>query len=184
MTGEVVLSAGNRRTAQLRRPRRGGFTRDRRETFLNTLAATCNVALAIKAAATCASTVYYMRRRDPEFAALWQEALTIAYERLETALLARAMGTDGVTVADADFGDPEMILPQGEIDAELALKLLARHRATVEGGRARPIRAGRHVATEAETNAALTRKLAILHRQLKQRGAHEVAALLEDRSDA
>lgn len=168
MAEERELAAGNRRPVQLKRARRAAFNKARREAFLNTLAATCNVRMAIEAAGVWRTTVYDARRRDAAFAALWQEALTIGYERLEAALLARAMGTDG-SAPDFNFSDPEAILPEGKIDTALGMQLLGRHRAAVQGKprATRPV----HVATAEETTAALIKKLAVLRRQIERGGA-------------
>lgn len=165
---EERVKAGGNGLVQVRAERRNGFTRARRKRFLAVLAATCNVRIAVDAVGIAATTAYYWRRDDPEFAAQWRVAVTTAYERLETALLARAMGTDGAA-AGCDFGDPDAILPEAQIDAELALKLLNRHRATAEG-RDRPMRPGRHIATEEETNKALLKQLAVLRRQIEKSG--------------
>lgn len=175
---DCVLSASDRRIVQVRRRRRDFFRESKRGVFLTVLAATCNVRLAAAAAKVGTPTVYRARQRDPEFAALWREAMILGYERLETALLARALGTDAPPAADFDFGDPDAILPEGEIDSDLALRLLAHNRAAGQG-RSRTTRG--HVATEAETNAALIRKLMVLQRQLAQRDAQTKAGLLEDK---
>lgn len=175
MTEERELAAGNRRPVQVKQGRRGSFDRKRRKTFLNTLAATCNVALSAAAAGVCGSTVYDARRRDPAFAALWQEALAIGYERLEAALMARALGTDGAVPADFGDADPATILPEGEIDTQLGMQLLARHRAAAQG-KPRAARPAVHVATAEETTATLVKKLAILRRQIEQGGAPALGA--------
>lgn len=177
MAEQEVKAGGNGRLMQVRAERRDGFTRKRRERFLRVLAATCNVRIAARAAGMAVTTVYHRRRRDPEFEGQWRTAIQSAYERLEAALLARALGTGSAAGAICDFGDPEEILPDAEIDTELALKLLARHRATVEG-RDRPMRPGRHVATEEETNQALLKQLAVLRRQIEKSGG---ALLIEDK---
>ena len=178
MGERVVKAGGNGRLVQVRAERRDGFTRVRRERFLRALAATCNVRVAAKACGIGVTSIYARRRADPEFAALWQAAIEAAYERLETALLARAMGTGGAGAVPSDFGDPDDILPEAEIDAELALKLLNRHRATAEGRDAQ-MRPGRHIATEEETNAALLKQLAVLRRQIEKGGG---AAAIEGQS--
>lgn len=166
---EVVVSGKARAVQVQRRNKRNKFGMKRRATFLTVLAATCNVRLAAERAGVTTTTAYRVRRMEPAFATLWREAIVAGYERLETALLARAMGTDSKAMAGFEFGDPEAVLPEGEIDADLALRLLNRNRAKAEGS-SRPARAGRHVATEAETNAALLKKLAVLRRQLAQGG--------------
>lgn len=165
---EQEVRLGGHRLVQVRKARRGGFTKVRRKRFLAILAATCNVRIAVDAVGIAATTAYYWRRDDAAFAAQWRAAIAAGYDRLEAALLARALGTDG-GAAGCDFGDPEAIIPEAQIDAELALKLLNRHRATAEG-RDRPMRPGRHIATEEETNKALLKQLAVLRRQIEKSG--------------
>lgn len=164
MAGREV-ARGGKFGLQVRNDRSDAFSASRRAQFLRVLAATCNVRIAAEAAGVCSSIAYRRRRRDPEFEAQWQAAIVAAYERLETALMARAMGTEDAG-AGLDFGDPEAILPAAKIDAELAFKLLGRHRAAAEG-RARPLKRSQHVATEEETNKALLKQLAILRRQIE-----------------
>jgi hypothetical protein len=169
MAKDLELAAGNRRPVQWKQGRRGSFNKQRRATFLNTLAATCNVVMSAAAAGVSGTTPYEARRRDPAFAALWQEALRIGYERLEAALMARALGTDGAVPAGFGIADLEAILPAAEIDTQLGMQLLNRHRAAA--GKTQAARPGAHVATEEETTAALVRKLAVLRRQIEQAGA-------------
>lgn len=168
-----IRLGGKSRILQVRKIRRGkGFTQAKRKRFLTVLAATCNVRLSAQAAGVNNGTIYSWRSADAAFAAQCRAAITAGYERLETALLARALGTDGAAaaaIAGMDLGDPEAILPEGEIDAELAIKLLNRHRATVEG-RDRPMRPGRHIATREETDAALLKQLKVLRRQIEKSG--------------
>ena len=180
--GELELY-GEGQALQVKAERRDGFTKARRLRFLEALAATCNVRLSARITGINVTSVYARRRRDPEFEGQWRAAILAAYERLETALMARALGTDAPVAADCDFGDPEDILAEAKIDAELAFKLLNRHRATAEG-RGRPIRPGRHIATEEETNAALLKQLAVLRRRIEKSGgailvAPEPAVVLE-----
>ena len=81
------MGPGNGRPVQRRAARANGWTKARRAAFLAELAASCNVVRAHEAAGMASSGVYRLRQRDPEFAAQWQAALEIGYERLETALV-------------------------------------------------------------------------------------------------
>ncbi|MGI4732485.1 MAG: hypothetical protein ACRYFW_12160 [Janthinobacterium lividum] len=75
-----------------RRPARAtDFSETKRQLFLNTLAATANVALAARTAGVNVTTAYRLRHLAPEFAAVWDQALDIGYLRLEEQLLARAL---------------------------------------------------------------------------------------------
>lgn len=169
---EVHIGSGNRRPVQLKRVRKGGWTKTRRARFLDALALSCNVTLAAGEAGMATLSAYRLRRSDPEFADLWREALLAGYERLETELLGRALqavnaiqpGDGGEAVAKAADAAVE------KMDARTILQVLAHRRATVEGG-VRPNRRDvrRRIATEEETNAALLKKLAILEKQVKER---------------
>lgn len=110
-----------------------------------------------------ASSAYALRRRDPEFAALWRAALLTGYDRLEEMLLQMAL----LPVNAVETGDPDDI-DMGAFDARLALELLGKHRAAVEG-RTRGRGGVYRRASEAEVNAALTKRLDGLARQLRGR---------------
>jgi len=58
-----------------RKVRADGWTRARRQTFLNTLAATCNVTESCRAAGMALRAVYPLKARDAEFAAAWDQAI-------------------------------------------------------------------------------------------------------------
>lgn len=77
--------------AQLRAVRKDGWTEDRRKIFMETLAATCNVSEAARAAGKNLSTAYYQKRRDPGFAREWSHALNIGYSELEALMLREAL---------------------------------------------------------------------------------------------
>ena len=133
------------------------WTTAARGQFLDHLAATCNVRAACVAAGRHHTGAYALRRRDPEFAAQWQEALDQGYDTLEAALLERAIAPlQHEPGADAPDGPP----PGFAFDE--GLKLLNQHR-THQGRGARPAKTGGprpRYATEAETNAAILAALA------------------------
>ena len=116
---KVVRSAGARWTDQAE------------QAFLDHLAASCNVMHSAQAAGFRVESIYKRRREDPVFAQRWQAALEQGYARIEMALVRRA--------ADAMEGlapDPDTPIPVMTVDE--ALKVLSRHRSTVEGiGRGR-----------------------------------------------
>lgn len=160
----LTIAAGNRRRRQMREVGAGGWTRDKRQAFLDMLAVTCNVRLACDAAKMSRGSVYCLRRRDPEFAALWREALLMGYDRLEERLLRQA----GAGVNDVAFGTEDP--PEDPLDPVLALNLLRSNRPTVEGQRKRPT--GPIVrATREEAEAALAKRLDALKKRLKAEGA-------------
>ena len=95
--------------------------------FLDHLAASCNVTTAARAAGFSPAALYQRRRNCPAFAQRWQAALEQGYARIEMALVQRA--------ADALEGvAPDPDTPITTMTAELALKILARHRATIDAG--------------------------------------------------
>lgn len=180
---EDRIAGGHKRSLHMAKVRKGGWTRTRRKRFLDMLAATCNVRIAVEAAGLAPGSAYALRRRDPIFAGLWKEALAIGYERLEETLLQRAL--EGVNAIEIDAAG-EMILPAPRMDVgkavgfqpgsggsakinsdavQLAMLVLNRHRATVEG-KGRPVGVRKHTSAE-ETDAALRKKLDALARQLK-----------------
>ena len=108
--------------------RSGGarWTDEAEQAFLDHLAASCNVMLSADTAGFRVESIYKRRREDPVFAQRWQAALEQGYARIEMALVRRA--------ADAMEGlapDPDTPIPKMTVDE--ALKVLSRHRATVEG---------------------------------------------------
>lgn len=160
---DLTIGSGPRRPVQLQKVKTTGWTKARRETFLDHLAATCNVRLSTAAAGMQTSSAYALRRRDPEFAALWRAALLTGYDRLEEMLLQMALQP----VNAVEAGDPEDI-DMGAFDARLAIDLLGKHRAAAEG-RTRGRGGAHRRASEEEVNAALTKRLDGLARRLRHR---------------
>lgn len=125
MASGHVRSAG---PSRVRAVSKTGFARAKRAAFLDHLAATCSVAAASRAVKVSPQAAYALRRRDPLFAVQWSAALDSAYERLEAALLARALGTEdeedharsGVAMSGGSPGTAKAF------DPDLALKLLGR----------------------------------------------------------
>src|SRR3546814_11540216 len=105
---ETIISSARHRALQLRTARKGGFTAAARRTFLDALAATCNVTLAARAAGFPVRTCYRWRHQPAAFAEAWQEALAIGYDRLETALLGYALAC-----VQAPPTDPGQARPHG-----------------------------------------------------------------------
>lgn len=173
------IRAGSHRVLQRARRTSDRITKEKRQRFLDMLAATCNVGMASEAAGAAASSFYRLRRREPGFADAWQEAIAIGYHRLEEALLAYALSQVEAEDIDPERADPETIARSivGKLDRRtvsmedlrFALSLLNRHRAAAEGRAAIP--RGTHRATAEETDAALCKHLDTLARQLKKHGA-------------
>lgn len=102
----VRLVAADNRIVQCAAVRKDGWTKARREGFFAMLSATCNVRASAAAMGMTDCGAYYLRRRDPVFAARWQEALAEGYGRLEQALMALALeGIDPATVIGAGIDE-------------------------------------------------------------------------------
>lgn len=168
------ITAGNGRALQRQKIASTGFTEKKRQRFLDTLAATCNVRMSAAAAGVGLSSCYRLRTRDASFADAWRTALAIGYDRLEAALLDYALSRVEAQAIDPDAADPAAVeesavgvLATGQVtnaDLQFAVSLLNRHRAAVEG-RAPAGRGARRASAE-ETDAALRRKLDSLARRL------------------
>ena len=102
------------------------FTLEARETFLTSLAATAHVTRSAQAAGFTVHSAYALRARDAAFAQDWRAALCIGYDRIESALMRKALGLEDHAPV-ADNAVPEC----GELDVELAKFLLTRHARTV-----------------------------------------------------
>ena len=108
---------------------------------------------------------------DPEFAVQWQAALEIGYERLETALLHRALEAVGAIEID------EAAEPVGTMTVEQAIGFLNKHRASTRPARAKDRRSqAGEVATQQEVDAILIRRIRMVKRQRRQREAGPGAA--------
>jgi hypothetical protein len=121
---ELTIAGGEK--PQVRRPRAHEWTKAKEQLFLDTLAQTCNVTLAIEAAGMSLAGAYAKRKRDAAFRASWKEAVGIAYSRLELVLLDRAFnGTEKLTVR-RDGSEERM----REYPNQIALQLLRMHKET------------------------------------------------------
>jgi len=146
--------------AQIRAVRHDGWTDERRETFLETLAATCNITASAAAAGKTTKTARDLRKRDSAFSEAWEEAIAIAYERLELVMLDRAIsGTEKPIIR----GDKEVATMTRYSDA-VGIRLLQAHRDMAmrvrgrEGGACDP----------EEAFEELKRRLAVMHERSKQ----------------
>lgn len=94
------------------------------ETFLDALAASCNVSHAAAACGFSGTSVYRRRRAHASFAARWDDALRHAYPRLEAAMLRAAIDTMEGKTFDDERPIPRMTVGEG-------LALLRMHAAAV-----------------------------------------------------
>lgn len=121
---ELVLVAGAR--PKLRKPRKREWTRAKEQLFLETLGETCNVTGAAKAAGMSLTSAYNRRKRVAAFRAAWAEAIAAAYQRLELALLDRALNGTEKVVTRRDGSEERM----RDYSNSVALTLLRMHRET------------------------------------------------------
>lgn len=77
--------------AQLRQPRKDGWTRAQQALFLETLAETCNASEAARVVGKSRTSAYRRRTNDPGFARAWEEALAIGYAEIELMLMRAAL---------------------------------------------------------------------------------------------
>lgn len=88
------------------------------ERFLAQLAVSAHVEQAAAEAGLALGVLHDRRRRDPAFAQAWRAAVLTGYDRIEAALIRRALG------------QPDA--PGAKLDVQLALALLTKHRPEVE----------------------------------------------------
>ena len=151
------------RPVQAKTGKPGGWTKAKREAFLVELAASCNIVRAAALVGMGQGGAYRLRKREPAFAAQWQAALEIGYERLETALVRRALETVGEFPLEAIGGPGESI---EKMTVDQAIRILSFHRESIRQGQARTRKAqGRQVATQEETDAALIKRIRMVERQ-------------------
>ena len=118
-----VYRPNNRRRLQRRRMRHVRFGQARQEVFLNHFAGCGDAREAAQVAGVDHSTVYKRRRKDPVFAAGFDEALEQSYVRLHVEAVRQALLIQKRMRRALDEG-----VPTGEVaeNFELVLKLLDR----------------------------------------------------------
>ena len=62
---------------RIQKARKNRMTGAARQKFLDHLAATCNVVMASKETGISFQRFYHLRKRDPDFAAAWQQATAV-----------------------------------------------------------------------------------------------------------
>ena len=108
------------RPLQRRSSKRLKFNENRQQAFLNHFAATADANASAAAAGVCVATVNKRRRKYPDFAAAWQDALTHAVALLEAEAVRQRLA------AQSRLSDN--LEPSGEMaqEFERVMKLLAR----------------------------------------------------------
>ena len=170
MSKDVRITGGDGRRVQVRKAPRGSFGAAARQVFLDHLAGCCNVTASAKAAGVGVSTVYDARRREPDFAEQWADAMEAGYATLEALLLERAAVGGAWAPGDTPLPGPETI------DTWLALDLLRLSRmakAPRKSGGAPPRRA-----SEKQVAESICAKLEVLARRktLAREKAREMKA--------
>lgn len=121
---------------QIARTRVDGWNRDRKERFLAALRETCNVYESVARVGMAASGLYALRRRDPQFAEAWAQALEESYAELEMLLLRQALhGTERIERSDDGKGG-ERVKTVKSHPHGMAIRLLLAHRQSVDAFRA------------------------------------------------
>lgn len=114
---------------QLRRKHKGALTQKEKETFLATLAETCNQAHSARTAGRSTDRIFRdLKKRDSAFAAAWDGVFRESYDMLEMEMNRRMR-----------FGTPKTVFHQGRkvgrirvFNDALALRLLSLHRKSAE----------------------------------------------------
>ena len=122
----LVLDGGAK--MRMRETGPGDISDDQVETFLATLAETCNVVRSARAAGFSANWAYRKRCRDAGFRAGWAMAVREGYAKLELVLLERAMKGTPKPIVRRD-GSERIIR---EYSTALAVALLRRHADTAD----------------------------------------------------
>jgi len=103
------------------------FTLDRQKTFLENLAETGNVTEAARATGIDRYTVYKAKKKSERFSQLWDQALEIAWDMLESE--ARKYATEGKkTYEKRDPESGEVIEERVEYSEKALMRLLEAHR--------------------------------------------------------
>lgn len=162
---QIITATSGRR--QVRKARECDFTATKRQAFLDALGLSCNVARSALWAGVSESLVHRLRRKDPAFAAQWQTALEMGYDRLEA--LALEHSGAGVAIEPDAARAAAAGADAVPFDFDKALKLLTFHRAARHGQR-QPARGGAPLrnATREETTAALMTALAAAKRRIER----------------
>ncbi len=159
-TAGLIISAKRDGTIRLIREGRYTLTDTKRAIFLDHVAATCNVRYSAEKIGVATTALYAARRRDPEFAEQWRSAIHMGYDRLEALLVQRALSPRLLPLGAGKVGVPP---PSDtlDIDPDLALRLLSMHRKYVISGTRQVVPKSKQ-ASEAETDAAILKKLRVL----------------------
>jgi hypothetical protein len=109
------------------------WTKAKEAIFFEELAATANVARAVRAAGMGKNGAYQRKKRDPAFAAAWREALEVGFAELEMHMLRHSLnGCERTeTVVDGASGEVKQIKTVHSFPHVLAFRLFVLHQAEV-----------------------------------------------------
>ncbi|QIK79382.1 hypothetical protein G7077_11180 [Sphingomonas piscis] len=95
--GARALQLTDGKKPQMRAANQCGWTKAKEAEFLGALEETCNVTAAAAVASVSVSSAYRRRRTHAAFRIGWHEAIGVAYQQLELALIERALvGTEKI----------------------------------------------------------------------------------------
>ncbi|MGD9811367.1 MAG: hypothetical protein AB7U35_08545 [Sphingobium sp.] len=143
-SGQPALRPGGNRegsdSLSRAQPREAGknlWSERRKQDFLDVLKATCNVQEACRVVGMGAAGAYGLKKRDPAFAAAWQEAVEHGYAELELALLRQTIfGSETTeTVDDSGSDGRRRVKTVRSYPHAVALRLLLSHKAEAEAYR-------------------------------------------------
>ncbi len=124
--GEPAVTRLRDGRLQLRRAKAGGIGFRAEQAFLRALATCGNIAMAAEAVGVATRNIYARRARNPVFKAEMDKALGVATDRLETALVARALASRCGDGAD-DLWHEEELGPLPAMTFEQTMMLLELH---------------------------------------------------------
>jgi hypothetical protein len=144
--GEDHIVPNNRRVLQRRKMRHVRFDRARQGAFLAHFALSGDTIAAAAAAGVCERTTYVHRRRDPVFAAEFQDALEQSRAVLEAEAMRARLAAQRKLRAAIEAAEPKAGAELGdavEADFDRTMKLLARWDRRGGGTGPREVRHGR-----------------------------------------
>lgn len=155
---EEAIGPGKARRVQWR-AKRTGWTKKRREDFLEHLALTCSVIRAAAAVGGSASGAYRLRIADAAFADGWRRAIETGYDRLEALVLEHGGAGVPLEVDDSGAAPPDF-------NFDRAIQVLRFYRGQRDGVPSGRSGRKRRNATREETNAALLKALKAAEKRL------------------
>lgn len=171
---EIARRAGE--PVRVRKVRADGWTVKRREGFLAHLAATANITASAHAVGITASSAHNERRRNPDFAREWKEALATSKATIEALWMASVLGTVdlekmGLSQPNMSEEYPEPPDPSGfdPVQAMEFLRQVQGSRAAGTVGTRRPT-----VADKAELTMALVKRIAAVRKRRARAAAADV----------